>query len=81
MVHMSSTDASKCKPNEDSHLAGEEVRFLSYDLESEGLKIFLSLCPHVTKSGSISSSFALLAFIVTLIRFISGDLIFALSVL
>ena len=81
MVRMSSTDASKCKPNEDSCLVGQEVRFLSYDLESEGLKIFLSLRPHVAKSGSISSSFALLAFIVTLIRVISGDLIFALSVL
>ena len=81
MVHMSSTDASKCKPNEDSHLAGQEVCFLSYDPESEGLKIFLSLRPHVAKSGSISSSYALLAFIVTLIRVISADLISALSVL
>lgn len=34
MVHMSSTDASKCKPNEDSCLVGQEVRFLSYDPES-----------------------------------------------
>ena len=55
MVRMSSTDASKCKPNEDSCLVGQEVRFLSYDLESEGLKIILSFRKDLKKCASISS--------------------------